>query len=87
MIKFIGKYLVWIDRHWPFLHIRKGKRVRLPKEDLLHWLASWKNICKLSNPGGCGKCELNRGGLALGECESAELEIKRLIEQALSHFL
>lgn len=24
---FLPKYLVWIDTTWPFVHIRKGKRV------------------------------------------------------------
>jgi len=26
--RFLPKYLIWIDFYWPFIHVRKGVRIK-----------------------------------------------------------
>jgi len=61
--------------------IAKMALIILGKNDLLHWLQTWKQICRKTSKGGqCGNCKLRNGDRAMPECLAAFTIIAELIE-------
>ena len=55
--------------------------ITLEISDLLHWLQTWRQICRqTSKAGKCGNCKLRNGDRAMPECLAAFTIIAEIIE-------